>query len=231
VPGEKPYADFVGLVRFLAGMDEANAIEEKLDAFSRALRSHPPDEAKVVEARDAAQAILSKIMSRTERTGSTKRADGMVAEDVRILQAEQSDLAGAIAARRIARKLKTRDVIEYWKSAPFFLEFMREYQFRGAAVAATGGDRGFVSREAKRGNLLLDLPAIRRLDPLAIPSARLRDLIRDAVPVGAERMLWISPSLSYVRPRGLFATAEIDLKRLIFTEWRLAPDAISAMVS
>ena len=102
---------------------------------------------------------------------------------------------------------------------------------RTAAVAATGGDRRFVAREAKRGNLLLDLEAMRRLDPVMAPSARLRDLIRDAVPAGAERLLWVSPGLPYVHPEELFAEAAIDLKRLIFTEWRLAPDAISAMVS
>ena len=230
-PGEKPYADFVGLVRFLAGLDEASAIENALDKFARALRSHPPDEAEVTGARDSAQAILSRIMSRTERTGSTKRADGMVAEDVRALPVEQQDLDGAIAARLIARRFRTRDGVEYWKSAPYFLDFMRDYQFRTAAVAATGSDRRFVAREAKRGNLVLDLATLRRLDPVATPSARLRDLIRDAVPVGAERLLWVSPALPYVHPKGLFAQAAVDLKRLIFTEWRLAPDAISAMVS
>jgi hypothetical protein len=230
-PGEKPYDDFVGLVRFLAGRDAATALESMLDAFSRALRAHPPVEAEVMQARDGAQAMLGKIMSRTERTGSTKRADGMVAEDVRVLASEQEDLAGAISARRIARRLKTRDGVEYWKSAPYFLDFMRDYQFRTASVAATGGDRRFVAKEAKRGNLLLDLPAMRRLDPIASPSARLRDLIRDAVPPGAERLLWVPPALPYIHPKGLFAEAAVDLKRLIFTEWRLAPDAISAMIS
>lgn len=170
-------------------------------------------------------------MSRTERTGATKGIDGMVAEHVRILPSEPEDLAGAVSARRIARRLKTRDGVEYWKSAPYFLDFMRDYQFRTAAVAATGGDRNFVSKEAKRGMLLLDLTAMRRLDALAIPSARLRDLVRDAVPPGAERLLWVSPALPYMRPEGLFADAASDLKRLIFTEWRLAPDAISAMIS
>ena len=144
-------------------------------------------------------------MSRTERTGSTKQADGMVAEHVRALPTDPRDLAGAISARRIARRLKVRDAVEYWKSAPFFLDFMRDYQFRTAAVAATGRDRRFVAREAKRGNLLLDLAAMRRLDPVAPPSARLRDLFRDAVPFRAERLLWVSPSLPYVHPKGLFA--------------------------
>jgi hypothetical protein len=228
-PGEKPYADFVELVHFLAGLNEATAIEDSLDEFARALRSHPADESEVTAARDKVQAILRRVMSRTERTGST--ANAMVTEDVRALIVEREDLAGAIAARRVARRLKTHDVIEYWKSAPYLLDFMRDYQFRATAIAATGSDRRFVAREAKRGHLLLDLASLRRLDPVAKPSARLRNLIRDAAPVGAERLLWVAPSLPYVRPEGLFAEAATGLKRLIFTEWRLAPDAISAMVS
>src|SRR3546814_16470002 len=79
---------FVGLVRFLAGLDEADALEGAIDEFSRALRAHPPDAANVIEARDRAQVILRKVMSRTERTGSTMHADGMVAEDVRTLAVE-----------------------------------------------------------------------------------------------------------------------------------------------
>jgi Helicase conserved C-terminal domain len=230
-PGEKPYADFVGLVHFLAGQNEASAVENSLDRFARALRSHPPKQSEVTAARDEAQAILCKVMSRTERTGSTKKANAMVAEDVRSLATEREDLDGAIAARRVARRLKTHDPVEYWKSAPYFLDFMREYQFRTAAAAATGSARRFVAREASRGSLLLDLASLRRLEPISIPSARLRDLIRDAAPIGAERLLWVTPSLSYVRPEGLFAEAAVDVKRLILTEWRLAPDAISAMVS
>lgn len=230
-PGEKPYADFVGLVDFLAGKQDADAVADALDAFSRALRAHPPDEATVVEARNVAEAILRRVMSRTERTGSTRAADAMVSEHVRHLIPDERDLTGALSARRIARRLKARDAVEYWKSAPFFLDFMRDYQFRAAAVASAGSDRSFVAKEARRGGLLLDLAALRKLDPVEPPSARLRDLVRDALPNGSERLLWVPPSLPYVHAQALFAQAAIDPKRLIFTEWRLGPDAISAMVS
>ncbi len=113
-------------------------------------------------------------------------------------------------------KLKVRDPVEYWKSAPYFLDFMRDYQFREAAVGAAEKDRRFVSQQARIGNLLLDQPGVRRLDPIVPPSARLRDLIKNAIPDKAERLLWVPPSLPYLMPSPLFAGASHDLKRLIF---------------
>ncbi|MCK1513075.1 hypothetical protein IVB22_10930 [Bradyrhizobium sp. 190] len=231
-PDEKPYADFVALVRFLAGTETATALSEALDIYSRALRAHPPEPDAVMAARDDARSILRKIMCRTERTGAMSNSNAMVNEEVLGLLPEARDLGGALAARRIARRIQVRDPVEYWKSAPFFLDFMRGYQFRDAAIGVEKErDRRFVAQQAKRGGLLLDPQVLKRLDPLVSPSPRLRHLVKDAMPDGVERLLWIPPSLPYLRPGGQFSQAMPDLKRLIFTEWRLAPDAITALTS
>jgi hypothetical protein len=228
-PGEKPYDDFAALMRFLAGKDEAARLASALSEFSRELSARPPDPSAIKKARDAAQSALRRVMSRTERTTATR--DGMVAEDLRMLDPLPEDLSGALSARRIAQRLRTRDAVEYWKTAPFFLEFMRGYQFRKAAVAASGSHKRFVLREARQGRLLLDLPVLRRMDPVDPPSARMRDLLASAMPEGIERLLWAPASLPYAEGCGAFASAPADVKRLLFTEWQLAPDAISAMVS
>lgn len=231
IPGQTPYADFVALVRFLADEPTAADLAEALDRYAHALRANPPDPAAILEARNDARAILRPIMSRTERTGAASNPNAMVREEARALDPVVGDIAGAVAARRIARRLKVRDPVEYWKSAPFLLDFMRDYQFRTSANDASDRDRPFVGRQARRGRLVLDRPALRRLDPLAAPSARLRDLLEDALPPGTERLLWTPPSLPYLKPKGEYARAPNDLKRLVFTEWRLAPDAIAALTS
>lgn len=229
---EKPYADFVALVRFLAGSATSANLSDALDRYSRALRASPPDPTRVVAARNDAAAILCKVMCRTERTGAAVSANAMVKEDVRSIPTELGDLGGALAGRRISQRLQVRDPAEYWKSAPYFLDFMREYQFRDAAInVSSEKDRRFVAQQARRGDLLLDRQTLRRLDPIVSPSPRLRDLIKDALPDGAERLLWLPPSLPYLTSSGQFARATPDLKRLVFTEWRLAPDAITAMTS
>lgn len=229
--GETPYANFVALVRFLADEATAASLEEALDRYAHALRALPLDPDAIMAARDAAQAILTPLMSRTERTSAGANRNAMVEEDPRPLGSPVEDLQGAMAARRVARRLKVRDPVEYWKSAPFFLDFMRDYQFRSAVVDAAQEHRPFISKQAKSGHLILDRTALRRFDPLEKPSARLRDLVDDAMPAGSERLLWAPPSLPYMAPRGEYARSAIDPKRLVFTEWRLAPDAIAALTS
>lgn len=231
VPGQTPYADFVALVRFLADEAIAADLAEALDRYTQALRCNPPDAEAIMSARSDARAILRPIMCRTERTGAASNPNAMVREETRQLDPEAGDLAGAISARRIARRLKVRDPVEYWKSAPFLLDFMRDYQLRTSVTEATDADRTFVGKQARQGRLILDRPSLRRLEPLEVPSARLRDLVDDAMPMGSERLLWTPPSMPYLRPGGAFAHAPKDLKRLVFTEWRLAPDAIAALTS
>lgn len=230
-PSEKPYDDFVGLMRFLAGDAEAEHLAQALGDFEGALSAVPPDEPAVLAARDRAQNLLRRVMSRTERTGGKQAHDAMVTEDVRVLEARPADLAGALATRRLSRLLGTHDGLEYWKSAPYFLEFMRNYRFRTAAVAATDANARQVAKEANAGALLLDRGAVRRMEPLADCSAKTRNLIETALPKGSERLLWVPPSLPYLEPMGAFASAPATLKHLVFTEWRVAPDAITAMVS
>lgn len=229
---EKPYTDFVALVRFLADAKTALTLSDSLDRFSRALRANPPIVEEITCARDEAQSILSRIMCRTERTGAMANSNAMVVEEVRALLPNTNDLLGAISARRIATRLKVRDPIEFWKSAPHFLDFMRGYQFRDAVVGtAAGKDRAYVTHQSAKGSLLIDPRALKRLDPLCPPSPRMRALIKDALPDGIERLLWVPPSLPYLKPGGQFAQAVPDLKRLIFSEWRLAPDALAALTS
>jgi hypothetical protein len=169
-------------------------------------------------------------MTRTERVSWTRHADSMVTEQVVSLSVEANDFKGGVEARKIARLIKAQNPVEYWKSAPFFLDFMRDYQFRKLAMATQDKVRREVARRA-RGRLLLNQTALRRQQATDVPNARLRYLIEDALPLGAERLLWVPPSLPYTEPRGAFAAAKADLKRLVFSEWRLAPDAIAAMTS
>ena len=231
--GESPYEDFVGLMRFLAGDDQAARLKEALTNFSRTLRARPPVAAEVEAARDAARAILCKVMVRTERGSFAADPDALIEPDIARLESDAEDLRGAIAARRIARRLKATDCTEYWKSAPFCLEFMRDYQLRKAvaAEACPPADRRFVAAEAAKGGLLLDLKLMRRFGKPKIANARMRHMLSTALPDGAERLLWVPPSMPYLDPAGPFTSASNAVKRLIFTEWRLAPDAISSLVS
>lgn len=69
-------------------------------------------------------------MCRTERVSSTIDRDSMVCEPKMALTVHVDDLRQAMAVSGVARALEAPDVIEYWKSAPYLLNFMRDYALK-----------------------------------------------------------------------------------------------------
>ncbi|PWC39114.1 helicase-related protein [Azospirillum sp. TSO35-2] len=232
LPGEKPHADLTALFRFLTGDPRREAeLEHEIALYSRLLMAGASREAEILATRDRIQSILRTVMVRTERVGMTRACDAMVVNDPVPLPVTASDLEGGIAARRLARKLKSHDTTEYWKSAPYMLEFMRGYDLKRKALNLPEKERQRVEAQARRHGLIIAPDRVVKHEDLAVPNARLRDLIRRALPKGAERLLWIPPSLPYTVPGGPFSGAGNQLKTLVFSEWQLAPEAIAALTS
>src|SRR5699024_11102266 len=62
-------------------------------------------------------------------------------------------------------------------------------------------------------------------------NARLSKLKESALPEGAERLLWVPPSLPYYELDGPFKNHKNFSKALVFSAWEMVPRAISALVS
>jgi hypothetical protein len=218
--GEKPHADLVELTRFLSGSHvQSDALDSQLTQYARALQAGPD----IISSRNAAQAILHRFMVRTERVARTERGDAMVLENVVPVPAGASDLRSGVAARRLAKKLGSHDTMEYWKSAPYILEFMRAYDLKNRALKTHRAGKRWVEAESRRGALLLNGTHVRKYLKIDPANPRLRELLRRSLPPGAERLLWIPPSMPYIESSGPFAAANSNLKALIFSEWQLAP--------
>ena len=67
-----------------------------------------------------------------------------------------------------------------------------------------------------------------RLDP---GHARLRALASELLDAGLWRLLWMPPTVPYWPPEGPFDGREQATKRLLFSAWNVAPDAVSAVLS
>lgn len=231
-PGEKPHADLVELAHFLTGSEAlTTALDSELTRYARALQAGSARQPDILAARDAAQGILSQIMARTERISMTEDGDAMVQEEVVELPVRAVDLKGGIAARRLARRLGSHDPTEYWKSAPYIVEFMREYDLKRRALKLHRDGKRWVHTDALRGGLLLNRDQLKKFASMNVPNPRVRELIHRNLPPGAEFLLWIPPTMPYIEPAGAFEGARQDLKALVFSEWNLAPEAISALVS
>jgi hypothetical protein len=122
--------------------------------------------------------------------------------------------------QKVARAVGQPDTIEYWKSAPYLVNFMNNYKLK---------------RELKRAQQdperrVTITPMLQRISRLPIRemnsygdvdpgNARLRGLITDMIERGAWKLPWIPPSLPYYlgsqsrSENGLQSTT----KRLIFS--------------
>jgi hypothetical protein len=228
--GDDHYEDFVRTLEFLAnGTDATKNIRAGLVGLRRAALAGEP----VVQWKHGLEQSLCRLMSRTERP--PVGTDGMLAEqDPEANDIEAEDLAGFVSLRRLADMLEAPLTVEYWKSAPYFGNFLDGYKVGEKLKDA-------IKDPARHAELQ---PAIRRLQRLRRRdiarfqrvdwgNARLRRLAAETVDKGWWRLLWVPASLPYHAPAGPYAAAEAQgmTKRLIFSSWVAAPSAIASLLS
>jgi len=178
---------------------------------------------------------LRRVMSRTERLAATSDRSGMLREIPSSARLEPSDVRQYMTAANVAQALDHGEIVEYWKAAPYLLNFMDDYELKrellktiesgksGAVAAAlAGAGAGLLQWE--------DVTAYRAIDPA---NARLRTLVADTVDSGVWKLLWLPPSLPYYRPSGPFATQQENgiTKRLVFSSWKVVPKVIASVLS
>lgn len=231
--GEDHHSDFLKTTAFLLGHDEA-AVAGVSDALAdyrsglRALAAADADLGAVEVARDVVATQLGRVMCRTERLAATADRNGMLdfaPENAIKPRLETGDLLQFRELDQIAGTLKSGDVVEYWKSAPYPLNFMDNYQLaRDFETAHRGGALSSV----ERGLDVDGVPEFRRID---LGNARLRGVVDRLDEERAWPLLWLPPSLPYYTPGRPFSRATIATKRLIFSAWAVVPKAIAALTS
>ena len=226
------HRDFLQTLRFLAnGVDNVDASEvaATLSAFRRAAVTGQPVADIASHLRDQ----LLMVMCRTERPRA--QAGGMHAESLDTAQPlDGDDLVDYVALRRLARAVEGQVSVEYWKSAPYFINFCDGYQLAEHL-------RRDLKNPQKQPDLLPLVRATKRLDPDALRryaeidygNARLRRLAADTIDTGWWKLLWIPPSLPYLSPAGPYAEpfASGVTKRLIFSSWTATPTAVASLLS
>lgn len=241
------YADFLRTLAFLQG-DESETAHFKtlLQEFRREVlrpgehASTSPSEVQnghLARLKAELERRLRRVIVRTERLAVTEDRDGML-EQVETAGArlEAGDLVAYARLQATARVLDQRDILEYWKSAPYLLNFMDDYDLKRAFERACHDPRQARPLARTLGvadGLLLswaDLAAYRSIDPT---NARLRTLLADTIESGAWRLLWMPPTLPYYQLGGAFADPALRrfTKRLVFSSWKVVPKAIAALVS
>lgn len=177
---------------------------------------------------------LLKVMSRAERPalpGGSMTAEHVVPAD----EVRAADLADYAIMHRVASAVKQpRDhglvTTEYWKSAPYFLNFADGYQL---GKRLRDSSLTLDLREALRLSPHLSGATLQRFDVVEPGNARMRVLTRDTVDQGWWQLLWMPPSLTYIEAQGPYAEdfARNMTKRLVFSSWTATPSSVASLLS
>ena len=227
------YEDFLATCSFLF-QDPAQV--DRLRHRFRALRSALTSVESLDHAEDTCREIeaeLRGVIARTERLAVTPDRDGMLCEWDAQVRVKPDDLRAYLRLGGLAETVKHHEPTEYWKSAPYLVNFMEGYKLKEGIVraAAAGGFADNVGLDPGPGLLSWDdVEAYQRIDP---QNGRLRWLLHDLDQRRAFELLWIPPSMRYYDTGSVYESREAAslTKRLIFSGWAVVPKVVSSMVS
>ena len=228
------YPDFLKTLEFLHnGPDEVKAIEQDIARYRQALYSYGEDGADpVIAARSRLEGKLRRVMCRTERVAATRAGDAMLAEPSRPAAIAPADLRQARLVDSLSQAVSAPDALEYWKSSPYALSFLRNYKLRENLEKNAKRPPSAVLDALRRdADSLLDrgqLDSYGKLDP---SNGRMRCLFSDTLDRGLWKLLWMPPSMPYSEPEGVFRDIGSVTKSLVFSSWSLVPDAIATVCS
>lgn len=231
---EDHYKDFLRTMEFLHSGEDVGALEAHLKTFRTGLLSIQNAEglAALDATRRSIEKSLLRVMCRTERVGTTRSQDAMVKERPLVPLLTPDDLGDLRLVETVGQILGERDTIEYWKSSPYLLNFMRGYQLKRAMELdlkrKSSSLPDVIEAHSKR---LLRASLIERYAAVDPANARLRAMQGEIEQGGLWKLLWMPPSLPYWQPSGAYAGVGSVSKQLVFSAWNVVPDAIAAMLS
>lgn len=236
---EDHFKDFKQTLCFLMNDSEARvaAVLANLDVLRRGLltSSDKGDIERFDAVKQRIESDLLRVMCRTERVGSTLYQDAMVREIGEEPPLETDDLKDLAFIDGVARTVGARDALDYWKSSPYLLNFMKGYELKRRFVdgLSDGNESCAQLRKITRAyaGRLLSREKIRQFEAIDAGNARLHALMDEMSAKGLWRLLWMPPSLPYWRPQGPYAMAGEVTKTLVFSAWNVVPDALASMLS
>lgn len=234
--GEDHYVDFLRTLQFLmpGEVEQIDSLKRDISLFRTGLLASAVDTdfESLRDTKERIENTLKRVMCRTERVSATVRADAMVKEIFMLPDLRPDDLHDFKALETVRDRLGERETIEYWKSSPYLLNFMRDY---GLKVALREDQKRKISKiadliEGKKLKLLR-MGSVERYKVLDPANARTRALMAEIDSQGLWRLLWMPPSLNYWQAAGEFKDIGPVTKHLVFSAWNVVPDTLAALLS
>lgn len=230
------YPDFIRTLNFLFNdSGKVDTVKNLLSEHRTALHACAKGSVCQPGKKAELERALLKVMCRTERVATTPDHNSMLREippkrmDPLITPA---DLQHAKTVDEVATCVKAGEPIEYWKSAPYLINFLKHYELRHKLDAQLNAPsdklRGILS--SANGQLLTksSFEGYQALDPA---NPRMRVLFEDTIDKGMWQLLWMPPSMPYSEPGGVYQDKDGLTKALVFSSWSAVPDAIASICS
>lgn len=180
----------------------------------------------------ALERALLQVMCRTERVATTRDRNSMLTEIERKAPLAPADLQHAATVDALATCVKAGEPIEYWKSAPYLINFLKDYELRQKLDVRLSSPSDALRQTlvSANGQLLTQemLEGYRPLDPA---NPRMRVLFEDTIDQGMWQLLWMPPSMPYIEPGGAYQGKDGLTKALVFSSWSAVPDAVASICS
>lgn len=248
--GEEHYKEFRTVLSFLVENDfpSLSEYESQRQALFKQLLTLRADKFDIDSThRDAVEALLRRVMCRTERLSVSEDHDAMTQDkwhDCPVVLTH-GDVQNFVATDNVVQALnltidkKSNQLhapVEFCKSAPFPLSFLDDYTLKKTLKEKKAEPSIRRSLKANRSawldhNQIQDYEFSLSENGSPFANARMTRLVEEALSCQAEKLLWVPPSLPYYPLSGAFEKSDGFSKILVFSAWLMVPRMIASLLS
>lgn len=220
------YRDFMETIEFLADRDKdrIGKVRTSLEKYRAMLIGGGNAKA----AADQVRASLLPYMTRSERPHVDH---GFAVRQLDVRMPSSDDVIEFATLRAFGDEIGAPIDIEYWKSIPYFANFMDGYKPGERAREKFATPEGAAAEAILSGARSIDLDDVERFAPVDPGNGYLRALAAETVQQGWWRLLWMPPSMPYLVPGKIYAPLSGVTKRLVFSAWSGVPTSVAALLS
>ena len=232
---DEHYAEFFQVMKFLFDDElKAEQFREVWKNYSVALSELKVGDRTIIYMKKLAENAMYQGVCRTERISVMDSGDYTDDGSVKHhLQINENDINSYIQMSRLLLKAELGHSlpVDYVKSCPYLMSFMKNYKTKEQLEKHYSKHPDEFGSEREQKLLWLNRNKINKYEELPKTNARLEALKEKAFTGGAEKYLWVPPSLPYYDMQGVYKNSKGFSKILVFSAWEMVPRMIGAMVS
>lgn len=229
---DEHYSEFLEVMKFLnEGAHDDSDFSTVWNNYSIMLKELTLGDTVILSAKQAAEDAMYQSVCRTERVSATEAAD-LIEVIKQNVKPSEADIRSYMQAQELLDQTQANYhvPVDYVKSCPYLLSFMRDYQLKRNMEAYFKAHPQEVQK-VRKDTLWLKRQQLDRYERIPNNNARLSDLMERALADSAERLLWVPPSKPYYDLQGPFKNVSAFSKTLVFSSWEMVPRMIASLVS